>query len=204
MASMAAVANATLFDFDDIPCLGRTMRLPANYVPVGSDSSLTWSDSWHLLPPRSYEYYANPYDQPSKPNTVYNYLGATELSITSVNPFDVTSVEFATLAMDGRMQAFSSASVTLAGYRKGQLVGEITVFLVTENFLPAGFVLIQPNLRSIDTFLVRNDGQAGRYWVMDNLQMTPVPEPAALGLGAGLGLICLSGLRLARRRSAGS
>lgn len=199
---LATVANATLFDFDDIHFKGVAIPLPASYSPTGGGLSPTWTGSWYVMPLSSYGYYGNLFDPPSAPNTIFNYEGETELSFVSPSIFDITQVEFATLAMDNQMQSFSSISVTLAGYRSGRLVGEATVSLVTTDFRPAGFVKVEPNLNGIDTFVVRNDGQSGHYWLMDNLRVTQVPEPERFGFGAAVGLLCLGVFRLVHRRRA--
>ncbi len=199
LLTSVVAAQGQVFNFDDIPTGAAAVLLNPHYAPDATTPDLTWSDSWYVMASVGYDYYKNLYYPPSLPNAVYNYGGAQEVSLVSKFRFDLDQVEFATLAMNNAVASLSSRSVTLEGYRDGKLVGEMKVELVTSRNEPAGFVKVQPKFHAIDTFIVRNDGVADHYWLMDNMAITPVPEPAEVAVATGLGLAALAVLRTGRR-----
>ncbi len=178
LPSLLSSANAALvITFDDLPG-GYGALVPASYA------GFTWGPGWALYTDAIYQGpYGNTYGPPSPPNFVFPTGSAPCRVVSSPTPFNFISAEVSTVSINDAFYDWSSTSITVEGYNGAFLVGSVTIPLTV------GFQTLTANFDSIDSLVFCNDGIPGHYyWALDNITYTEVPEPAATGLLAGLGL----------------
>ncbi len=159
-------ANATLITFDD---------LSAGYVPNGYNG-FNWSNIFVMNP---YPFHQNDgfyYGRVSGPNVAFN-VGAF-VSIYSSTPFTLNSGYFTTIQPD--------QNITIRGYLNDVMVEEIVAY--PTNTGPTYFALNMANVDRVEIYPYLNY----LYVVMDNLDITITPLPAALPL-FGAGVLGLAG-----------
>ena len=193
---LPGVALASVLNFDDLPTPisfdpgfgGGNLNygtIPASYA------GFTWTGSWAIVEDTTYKSaYFNTTVFPSAHNSTFNDSGETLIATSSSGPINVSTVSFAFWALhDASFQANggSSASVTVNGYLGATLVGSVSMDLAST------FAPLTLNFNNVDKLTFANDGSAGHYWLMDNLEYEAVPlPPSLLLLGTGLvGLGCL-------------
>jgi hypothetical protein len=210
---LPGMALATVITFDDLPTpnsgdpnLGGG-SVNSGYIPLLYEG-FTWTVErrWGVVEDTTYNSaYHNNTAFPSSPNAAYNVDGITQIQMdtSSSGPINVIGAHFAYWALyDKTFQeqgytfphGLSSASVTVTGYLGSTLVGSVILSLTSEfQYLTLGF-------NNVDKLTFANDGNYRNYWLMDNLEYTPVPLPASVLL-LGCGLLSLAGLGFRRKNS---
>ena len=126
---VVSVASATVINFDDIVIVpydsnnsnsGWTV-LPTPYM------GFTW-EGFEVVSERLYQAPStvwaanNTYGFPSAPNAAYNGDGG-DITLVSGSPFNFAGAYFSAWTQNDQIQSFSSTSITVKGYRDGELVG---------------------------------------------------------------------------------
>ncbi len=191
LPSLLTCANAAfVITFDDIPnTYGFGALMPADYA------GFAWGPDWALYTEDHYRLgYGNSYGPPSSPMLAHNGGGVhlLEWTVSRDTPFRFLSVEVSTFSQFDAFQPWSSTSLTVEGYAGATLVGSITMPLTV------GFQTFNADFNNIDKLVFLNDGTRDHYWALDNITYTEVPEPAATGLIAGLGLVAFGLCRRVR------
>jgi hypothetical protein len=189
---MPVTASALLVTFDDLSTPNNSGGslwglVPQNYL------GWTWTSNspgngWEVQENSTFKsVYNNSGDFPSLPNAAYNDTGASVMTISFGRTLDVVSAYFRSFGQNDQFQNFSAQSVTLKGYTGG--TGGTLLYTLPVNLSPAGMVLTSINFTGVDTITFTTD--SGRWWLMDNMEVVPLP-PSLLLLGSGLlGLGCL-------------
>lgn len=120
---------------------------------------------------------------------IYGDTFTASLEVTSLagKPFTFTSLDLASWHFDGGNPR--SIEYTIDGLLRGRRIFSTTgIVSSSENVFPAGdFETIRsPSSASIDTLrisMVRLDSQA---YVLDNIEVAPVPEPASVAIWLGI------------------
>ncbi len=186
--SLLSSANAALvITFDDLYG-GYGALVPSSYA------GFTWGPDWALYTDAIYQGpYGNTYGSPSPPNFVFPTGVAPSRIVSSPTLFNFISAEVSTFSMNDAFYDWSSTSITVEGYNGASLVGSVTMPLTV------GFQTLTANFDSIDSLVFSNDGIPGHYsWALDNFTYANVPEPAALTVIAGLGLVGFGAFRRVR------
>jgi hypothetical protein len=193
---LPGVALATItIGFDDLSTPNNQGGAIWGTVPVNY-LGFTWTGGtgWEVHTNASFKsVYNNTGDFPSLPNAAYNDTGAGTMSISFGSLYDVSSAYFRSFSQNNAFQSFSETSVTLKGYYNNVLVGSPLVVTLSAT----GMVNTPINFTNID----RLDfiGSSGKWWLVDDIVVNPVPIPGALVL-LGAGLVRLA--RYGRRKKA--
>lgn len=152
-------AQADVLTFDDISSASNTSPIPSSYA------GFTWGDQWQVISDSYYSgtSYGNTYGSPSGEYAAYNASGALTISTTSDSLFDFRGASFTGWASSDSAAGYTSQSITVKGYRGGALVGSVSMPLPTNRYewLSADFL-------QVDTLVFLNDGNTGRWWIMDD------------------------------------
>ena len=186
--SVAAVVNAEVVKFDDLPSSG-------GIIPNGY-KGFAWVNFYYL---DGINYPGNPsgYENGvvSRNNVAYNGYG--QPAISAGDTFDFISAYFTAAWND-------DLNIHVSCY-KGQEFVDAKDFVVSTD----GPTLVQFNWSNIDILNFYSWGGthhegyvgAGTHFAMDNFNFVPVPEPAAFAMLAGLGVMLAVGYRRRGRRS---
>jgi hypothetical protein len=204
LAANISQAAVIVVDFDDLstPNSGGGASdwgsVPASY------SGLTWS-GWEVTKADgsagSYQaVYGNSYGAPSSANFAYNGGSGNFTVSTSSSPFYFLGADVTSFVQNNTYQSFSAQNMTLLGYLGNVLVDSYTMSVSQNSFTPTTRALAGP----IDTLVVQSDGAGGdgRYWGLDNLTYSSVPEPASIIVWSMLGLSIGGAARWRRKRIA--
>jgi hypothetical protein len=185
MTTGASATMSTLY-FDGISTSTYT-SIPTSF------GGFTWGLNGYVV---NQDYYNSTYGNtvvfPSPENAAFGgFGGVNSVTISSANPFDFISMQFATWAENNAFASFSSASVTVTGYNGATLVGSTTLDLgVGFNTLLSAYWN-----KPVTELVISNDGTDGHWWLGDNFTFnaSPVPEAstwAMMGVGfAGLAFV---------------
>ncbi len=186
--ALASLLSAQEITFDDLP--GSLDVVPAGYA------GLQWDNV----------YFANVPSLALGP-TGYS-AGTVSGTQVALNGFEAPASFFSTsfkfnldhLYLTGAWN--DGQQVQLDGYLNGSLLYSLS--LVVNSTSPS---LVQPGFLGIDTVVIATYGGVpnpdyysggGAYLAIDNVQVTPVPEPSTYGL---IGAVSLAGVGLWRRRT---
>ncbi len=191
----AVPAFAGQINFDGIATSSWT-SVPTNY------DGFTWDSSWGVGNISWYNSsYANSTNFPSNPNAAFNngtaeVGGAVQQDLFAPAPTVFSGAMFSTWdAYNGPYAGSASSSITVQGWN-----GSTLEWTASEN-LTSSFTSLAFGSQPVTQLTFLNDGTAGHYWLVDNIDYSTVPEPAGLALfGAGL-LVLGAGLALRRRRA---
>lgn len=198
--AFAATSHATVATFDDLPEGGLTTTL--------TDDGIIFSNLYGGEPANAYRSFAvdsssGIYDGVagySAPNimTFNAYAPGEELSFGRMKSFDFTagapalSASFTVLSIGND----PGSTLTLQGLRNGAVAGSTTLALTTDSL---GVQTLTLGNGLYDSFHVVGDAPDGVLFIgLDNVTVSPVPEPAAF-VPLGLGALLL--LRRWKRRS---
>jgi hypothetical protein len=130
--------------------------------------------------------YGNSYNFPSDGRAAYNG-GDGNLTVITVGPtpFTLDKLYVSSWAWHNAQWAYSATSMTLTGYIGATLVGSASINLPTNSF-----VQWTPNLGGLVDKIVVTSSDTGKYWLIDDISVTPIPAPGAILLGGiGVGLV---------------
>jgi hypothetical protein len=168
-------------------------------VPMSYDGLLWTPDGeagWNVGNGPSYQAaYGNTYATPSGNNFGYN--SGLAITQTSGGLYYFDGALFSTWALNDSFVFISSQTVTITGYRAGNLVDSYTVQLSDDSYVPGRALN-----GLVDTVEFASDGD-NRYWLMDNMVYDPIPEPATIIIWSLLGAGSWLGMRVWRRRGSG-
>jgi len=187
-------------NFDDLPTPNSGAGIcdwgvvPSNYMGA------TWT-GWEVAkgspsPGKTYQgVYNNHYLFPSNGRAAYNG-DSGYLNVTVVSPvaFTLDKLYVSSFAMNDAYQSWSATSMTVTGYIGATMVGSATY----KNLPPNQFVAWTPNLGGLVDKLVVTSSGTGKYWLIDDISVTPIPAPGAIMLGS-IGISLVGWLR--RRRT---
>lgn len=168
-----ALDAVVVVNFDDIPVPEEGFGfIPENYA------GLSWSSNWAVMSDSYYSsIYQNTYGSPSGQNAAYNGYGTLTVSVSNNSPFTFRGASFAGWGFFNAVDPTRSAtSITVEGYRQGQLMSSKTMGL-----LSSGYQWLQADLQGIDELrFISSDNQ--RWWLMDDL--TIEVESTSVGNGS--------------------
>ena len=187
-AASVAMATPVTLDFDSIATGG-------GGVGFTSYGGMTWTSVGAVDNGYYNSIYSNSVTFSSSPNAMFNSGGTISASATNGADFDLIGMDVATFAGGDAFASHSSTSITVEGWDDGVMVGSFTTGL------SVSFASFGTAFSSIDEIRFINDGQNGRWWLVDDMvvdfspQSIPLPTTSAM---AGLGLL---GLGVRRRRA---
>ena len=189
----AAYADLVTVTFDDVATPKNDGGAIWGNVPQ-SYAGLIWQGNpsgdgtdWQVITNASYNsVYSNTVVFPTSPNAAYNDTGSLTMTIDGKQSFYFDGAKVATWAANNNFVGYGSRYLTVTGYLNGLQVGQTGQDL-TVPFAPLNMTVWGNPLVNELTFTANT---SGTWWLMDNLQYTPSPAPAAILLGMmGLGLV---------------
>lgn len=189
MCAPAGAAASYTITFDDLPT---PMEKFWGIVPDGY-----LGFDWELAEVVKITGYQKEYGNkqakfPSNPNAAYNGgndAGSEKISFAANEAFLLTGGYFSTWTENKKMAGYSSQGLTVTGYLDGKAVGSST-FSLTPDFVWQEFTF-----GPVDLVVFRHQESDNRHWwVMDNLQVSAVPQPTTLILfGSGILILGIFG-----------
>ena len=159
----------TTINFDDlaVPVPPGWIELPPSY------EGLEWSPLWEVEDELFFQsVYYNTYFFPSGSNAASNGGGVESVAVASSSPFVLNSLWVSTWAAYNDFYFYSSRTLTIEGYYGDILVGSSTINLSADKF-----DFWEPGITSpIDRLVFKNDGGDLRWWLMDDLFITPAEQ----------------------------
>jgi hypothetical protein len=172
---IAEGAESAIVNFDDLATPNNASGALWGIIP-STYAGYTWT-GLEVQENTSYKsVYGNSYNFPSTLNAAYNGgNGDKTVTITSSEHFNFTSGYFWKWTQNdsNSVYGWSASSLTINAYDGMLSKGSYTINLALSP------VLATLNFTGIDKIeFVAND--AGKYWLMDNASMAPVPLPSSL------------------------
>ncbi len=191
----AVPAFAGQINFDSIATSSWT-SVPTNYA------GFTWDSNWGVGNISWYNNsYANHASFPSNPNAAFNsgtaeVGGPVQQDLFAAAPTVFTGAMFSTWdAYDAPYSGVASSSITVQGWN-----GSTLEWTASQN-LSSNFTSLSFGSQPVTQLTFLNDGTAGHYWLVDNINYSTVPEPAGLALFGGGLLVLGAGFAMRRRRA---
>ena len=158
----------TTINFDDlaVPVSPGWIELPPSY------EGLEWSPIWEVEDESFFQsVYYNTYSFPSGSNAASNGGGVESVAVASSSPFVLNSLWVSTWAAYNNFYRYSSRTLTIEGY-----YGDILVGSSTFNLSANKFDFWEPGITSpINRLVFKSDGD-NRWWLMDDLSITPAEQ----------------------------
>jgi len=183
LVSIAGLANATIIsiNFDDLDAeAAGWIVLPTNY------QGFTWTGGWEVegqAGSQGWLTYNNQYNFPSLKNAAYNDTGAAVSTLSSSMAFSLDSLSVASWGLNNAFQSWSTRTLTIEGY-----LGATQVYSVPIS-LGLGFAPIT-SFAGLSVDKVDFKAASGTWWLVDDISIRQVPEPATLAI-LGLGGLLL-------------
>ena len=157
---MTGLAVANVIYFEDITT-GDFEAVPLEYCGFnwGTDEFGVVSDSAY-----SSYHYNNTYGSPSGEYAAFNDRGKENLVVTSIsgNHFDFNGAYFSGWAQEDQCKEFTATSITINGYKDGDLVGTVSMDLSAGQY-----DWLQADMDGINKLEFVSSGN-NKFWIMDD------------------------------------
>jgi hypothetical protein len=190
---LPGMALAYLVNFDDLSTPNNAGGALWGTVPTDY-LGYTWTGDWEVQENDSFKsVYVNTGDFPSLDNAAYNDTGGATMTISFPDTVTISSAYFRSWGKNDAFKDlgggyFSAQSLTINGYDGASLLYTMDVDLD-----PSDMVYTDIDFAGIDKIEFVTD--SGGYWLVDNINVVPIPTSLLL-LGSGLlGLIGVSRFR---------
>lgn len=184
LVAMAMLARAdTIIDFNDLGTPNSSAGIADWGVIPTAYAGFVWS-GWEVVDGATFNTaYASIFSGPFPNKAAYNGGdGNLTVTLSSANPFNLVGADFSSWA--GIDPTYAATSVTVTGFLGGVQVEIPIVVSLTDGFLTTSIDLDDVDLVVFTTLDV------GQYWLMDNMEVQTVSEPASALLILG-GLLFL-------------
>ncbi len=159
LLGVSGQAAAAIINFDDITTSG-SGSLSSTY------QGYQWSSGWYVHSDQRYQnVYKNSYGSISGEYAAFNGFGRETMTLKSSGLFDFTGAFFSAWAWRDNLASFSSRSITVAGYRSGSLIDQLTMQLSADQF-----DWLQADFLDIDELRLMSSNNR-QWWLIDDLTL---------------------------------
>ncbi|MCP5520985.1 MAG: VPDSG-CTERM sorting domain-containing protein [Verrucomicrobiales bacterium] len=189
----AVSLSAVTVSFDDLATPSNNGGMLWGYVP-GTYAGLNWNTnpSWEVGKDATFlSVYHNTNPSPSSPNIAYNDTGWASMRIWD-GSFVFEGASVRSWGYNNAFASYSAHQITVKGYLNGAYVGEVQLDLDAAAWQQL------PGINGVVDELVWDTEGGERWFLMDDLQYTAVPDGGATLVLLGL---AISGFAVTRRKS---